>query len=1116
MKKLIWLVSWALVLVIFCSCSDNSKPDTRKLFTSIAPDSSGIKFINKLTFDQKFNIYTYRNFYNGGGVGLGDINNDGLIDIYLTANQGSNKLYLNKGNFHFEDITEDAGVAGTKAWSTGVSLADVNADGYLDIYVCNSGDVKGDNKENELFINNGDLTFTERAREYGVADRGFTTHAAFFDYDNDSDLDLYILNNSYQAIGSFNLRKNIRDQRDSLGGDKLLRNDGARLPDGQGKFVDVSGEAGIYGSVIGFGLGVTVGDINKDGWLDIYVSNDFFERDYLYINNQDGTFKEDLPSYIRSISGASMGADLADIDNDAQSDLFVTEMLPHDNNRLKTVTTFEDWNRYQYNLDNGYYHQFTRNMLQINNGNGTFSELGRQAGVEATDWSWGALLFDMDNDGRKDIFVANGIYQDLTNQDFLQFASSEEFIKSVLSNNTVDYKKLTEIIPSNPVANFAYRNNGNLSFTNKAEEWGLSDPGFSNGSAYGDLDNDGDLDLVINNVNMFPFIYKNESREQLKGNYIKFILKGEGGNKQAIGTKLTLFVGEKKFYLEQMPIRGFESTVDSRPNFGLGNITHIDSAWIEWPSNSITKLGRTEVNQIIVLLQEEALTNPTNKNSRIAFNSSFHFENDKNSGIDFVHRENRFVDFDRDKLIYHMLSTEGPRMSIGKMKEDQPGILFIGGAKDEPPSLFRETQSGFIRQSVESFHKDKTSEDAGSVFFDADNDGDLDLYVCSGGNEFPTSSDALLDRLYFNESGTYVKSNQLLPTQKFESTSVVCPADYNSDGDLDLFVGARLQPFAYGMPMNGYILDNDGKGIFTDVTKSVAPGLLNVGMITDALWQDIDNDGDPDLIFAGEYMPVKIFMNEKGRFSDVLGKLGLLKTNGWWTRIKSADLDNDGDLDFVLGNHGLNSRFKADSLHPVCMFINDFDKNTSYEQIICTFNGETSYPLVLRHDLISQLPALKKKYIKYETYKDQTVTDIFTQEELEGSIKLDVYTLATSVLWNNGNKNWTLRELPYQAQMSITFGIGIYDFDVDGNLDLLLGGNLFSVKPEVGRYDGSYGTVLLGDGKQHFKFLKNKKTGLKLEGEVRDIQIIDTKSSPSPRIVISRNNDSVIVLKLIR
>jgi len=1065
-------------------------------------DSTGVNFVNQLTFDQEFNIYTYRNFYNGGGVGLGDINNDGLIDIYLTGNQSPNKLYLNKGNFKFEDITDKAGVAGVKAWSTGVALADVNGDGWLDIYVCNSGDIKGDDKENELFINNGDQTFTERAGEYGIADKGFTTHAVFFDFDRDNDLDLYILNNSYQAIGSFNLMKNERPKRDALGGDKLMRNDGDH-------FTDVSEQAGIYGSVIGFGLGITVGDIDKDGWPDIYVSNDFFERDYLYLNNHDGTFRERLTDQMKSISGASMGADLADINNDGWPDIFVTEMLPRDNERLKTVTTFENWDRYRYNVKNDYYHQFTRNMLQLNNGNNSFSEIGRLTGMEATDWSWAALMFDMNNDGLKDVFVANGIYQDLTNQDYLQYVSNEEVVRSIVSGNQVNYKKLVELIPSSPVPDYAFQNMGNFIFVDKAAEWGIGEPNFSNGSAYGDLDNDGDLDLVINSINAPASIIRNQTELLLPENrYLKFNLTGLGKNTQAIGAKIEVIKAGQKFYVEQMPNRGFESSIDPRPNIGLGKIDTVDQVKVQWPDGKETVLHNLATNQTIKLRQDEAAPALASKSDFVL--SPFVKED---MSIDFMHHENDFVDFDRDKLIYHMLSTEGPRVTKGDVNGDGLDDFFIGGAKDFAGALFIQTAEGtFKRTNKNVFELDKISEDLGSVFFDADNDNDLDLYVCSGGSEFSSISNAYIDRLYINDgNGNFVKSNQPLPTTDMESTSVVKAADFDNDGDIDLFVGVRTQSFSYGLPMNGYILSNDGRGKFSNVTSSIAPSLTNVGMITDATWTDIDKDGDFDLLVVGEYMPIKVFVNERGKLIDKTDESILQLTNGWWNRIKAADLDNDGDVDFVVANHGLNSRFKASEQKPLCMYINDFDKNGTIEQIICTFNGDISYPMVLRHDLTAQIPSLKKKYLKYEEYKNQTVQNIFTESELKEAVKLDVFELGTGILLNDGKGKFTFSRLPVEAQISPMYAIEIDDFDLDGNQDILLGGNLYNVKPEAGRYDASYGIFLKGDGHGKFIAVPSLNSGLKIDGEVRDFVML--KSKGRNLLLVARNNDSVSFYK---
>jgi hypothetical protein len=1107
-----------LLFLLLAGCGGKSNKEAT-LFEQLTSDSTNINFTNQLSFDDKFNIFTYRNFYNGGGVALGDINNDGLVDVFFTANMLPNRLFLNKGNFKFEDITQKAGILKKAKWSTGVSMADVNGDGFLDIYVCNSGDIKGDNRQNELYINkgfatgskesNGEVTFTEQAAEYGLDDHGLSTHAAFFDYDHDGDLDMYLLNNSFKAIGSFNLQQNERNVRDSLGGHKLFRND-------DNHFVDVSETAGIYGSAIGFGLGVTVGDANNDGWQDIYVSNDFFERDYLYINQQDGTFKERLEEEMISISNASMGADMADINNDAYADIFVTEMLPEDDARIKTNTTFQNWDKYQLDLKFDYYHQFTRNMLQLNNGNSTYSDIGRLAGVSATDWSWGAVITDLDNDGLKDIFIANGIYQDLTNEDYIQYISNREVMTSILSSkDKSSYKKLIDLIPSHPISNYAYSNNGDLTFTNKAKAWGLDQPGFSNGSAYGDLDNDGDLDLIVNNVNMPAFVYRNQSiQQQPENKFLKVTLEGKGKNRQGIGTKVTVYYNNTIAYQEEMPMRGFESSVDSRLNFGLGKASKIDSVVAQWNDGSISTLKNVQPNQHITIKQSEASTRQTPNTQRSTPNTLF-TESADNHGIDFVHKENDFVDFDRDKLIFHMLSTEGPRMAKADVNGDKLEDLYICGAKDQAGALYLQTAGGKFRQSNQQLlEQDKASEDTDCLFFDADGDGDKDLFVCSGGNEFSANSTALISRLYINDGkGKFTKSPQVLPSaQIFESASCVTDADYDGDGDLDLFIGIRLKPQMYGYPCKGYLLQNNGKGIFTDVTEQVAPALKQAGMITDAKWFDYDKDGKPDLVLAGEYMPIKILHNQAGKLTETTAQAGLSKSNGWWNSLEIADINNDGYPDIIAGNHGLNSRFKSSEQKPVCMYVSDFDNNGSVEQLVTCYNKDSAYPMALRHDLVNVLPSLKKKYLKYENYKEQTVEDIFTPEQLSSAIKLEAYTMESSVLLNNKNGTFTRKALPKEAQLSPMYGIAADDFDKDGNTDLLMGGNFYQSKPEVGIYDASYGVLLKGDGKGNFKAIKPQQSGFNVRGAVRNIA--EVNAGNGKLMVLALNNQPVKIFSL--
>jgi len=1080
-------------LIIFhFSCSERET----KLFEKLSPSKTGISFANNLSFKEDFNIFTYRNYYNGGGVGLGDINNDGLLDVYFTSNLNENKLYLNKGNFQFEDITTKAGVAGEKSWSTGVSLADINADGFLDIYVSNSGDIKGDNKQNELFINNGDLTFTEMAKEYGLDDKGYSTHAAFFDFDKDGDLDCYLLNNSYK--GGFRITSIGKDQRpvrDEVGGDKLFLND-------NGTYIDISEEAGIYGSVIGFGLGVTVGDANNDGWMDIYVSNDFFERDYLYINNQDGTFSESLEKMIKSISAASMGADMADINNDGLSEIFVTDMLPQSDERIKTVTTFDSWDRHQNIKTSGYWNQYTRNTLQLNNGNSTFSEIGRLTGVEATDWSWGALMFDFQNDGNKDIFVANGIYQDLTDQDFLQYVTQDEVIQQIASPGSVDFQKLIDLIPSVPISNYAFLNNGNLDFNDMTLDLGLDEPSFSNGSAYGDLDNDGDYDLVVNNVNMESFIYMNNTDKLYPfNNYLKVKLIGDKSNLNAVGSSVTVFVGDNKYYLEQMPIRGFQSTVDNNLIFGLGENNIIDSVVVRWDDGKITKKNLIEANKTINIEKGNFSQFSDNEENDLKI-----FTKADNQILDYVHTENNFVDFDRDRLLFHMSSSEGSCMCEGDINGDGYKDLYIGGSKGYSGSIYIWKNNRFKKYDYPIIEADKESEDTDCIFFDANQDGSLDLYVTSGGNEYSIYSPELRDRLYINKNNIFKKSDQILPAGLFESSSVVKNLDFDLDGDQDLFVGTRLIPQKYGLPSNGYLLENDGDGTFKNVSDNIAKDLKEIGMITDADLFDYDSDGDLDLILIGHWMPITLLENRNGKF--YFKKVEAFEnSNGWWNTITINDLNDDGLLDIVIGNHGENSRFRASESKPISMYINDFDDNNSLEQIIFQYNGDSSYTMALRHDLVMQMPGLKKKYLKYNSYKNQTVHDIFNPLKIKSSHINYVYNLKSSVFINSGN-GFTNLELPIEAQFSNVFAIEIDDFNDDGLKDIILGGNLYNVKPEVGRYDANYGQILLGSKELKFKVAPHKKSGLLFKGQVRDFSTFKNLMGDDYLIVLN-NSDSL-------
>ncbi len=1097
----------SLFFVSSCNTRDEKKtPLEPTLFQLREASHTGITFSNDLTYTEEINTYTFRNFYNGGGVGLADFNNDGLVDIFFSGSMVSNRLYLNKGNFQFEDITEAAGLGSLGIWTTGVAIVDINGDGLLDIYLCKSGTPGGIRRHNELFVNRGNLTFSEESAAYGLAFEGLSTHAAFFDFDRDGDLDCYLLNNSFRPVGGNDLRKDQRLVPDPEGGSKLLMNN-------NGKFVDISAQAGIYTSEIGFGLGVTLGDVNKDGWPDIYVSNDFFERDYLYINKTDGTFTESLELYLREISMGSMGADMADVNNDGYPDIFVTEMLPEDDARLKTSAQFENWDRYRLSVNAGYYHQFARNVLQLNRGDGSFSEISRLAGVHATDWSWGALIFDIDNDGWKDIFVANGIYKDLLNQDYINFTANPDMIRQMIRAKQQVITQLIDSIPSHPLSNYAFHNEGNLAFSNKTDNWGLGMPSHSNGSAYGDLDNDGDLDLVLNNLNSVASIYENRAVQvNVKNTFLSFILQGQAGNPFSVGAKVTIYDKGEIFYQELFPARGFMSTVDHRLHFGLGNSSEVDSVVIDWPDGRITKLSKVAVNQQVMLNSEDAAPPPKAMDKKSEMLPVFSIAKTP-QGLIYQHVEDDFVDFDRDRLLFNMISNEGPCLCKGDINRDGLDDFYIGGAKNQPGSLFIQSKGGGFSKSNDAlFALDKLSEDTGCVFFDANGDGWDDLYVTSGSNQFSNSSPALLDRLYFNEGqGKLIKSLQPLPSaRQFESTSCVVASDYDGDGDMDLFVGARLVPLYYGLPANGYILSNDGKGNFIDETEKVAPGLRKLGLITDAQWTDINNDNKPDLIVVGEWMPVKVFINELNVLTDRTAEYGLMETNGWYNTLATGDFNGDGKIDFVAGNHGLNSRFRASRQEPVSLYVNDFDQNGSVEHILTRYYAGVAYPLVLRQDLIMQLPYLKKKYLRFKDYQSQTISDIFVPEQLEESIILNAYTLETRV-WINAGGKFEHHALPVEAQFSPVYAVLVQDFNGDGNLDILLGGNLYRAKPETGIYDASRGLLLFGGGDGSFESVSSKNSGINIKGEIRAFSAI--KHREGKVIVIGKNNGLIELLK---
>ena len=1101
-----------IISLFITSCSEKSKPQPG-LFKTLGSEYTGLNFNNKLTPTAQFNLFTYMYYYNGAGIGAGDFNNDGLIDLFFSANQGDNKLYLNKGKLQFTDATAAAHILQDGGWSTGVSVVDINNDGLLDIYVCKVGHYKTLKSKNQLLVcqgidKHGIPFYKDEAHEYGLDFSGFSTQAVFFDYDGDGDLDMFLLNHSVNHDGNYAPRENFLNTFDSLAGQRFYRNDTKNF---SGKtithFTEVTQQCGINGSKIGYGLGVAVADINLDGWPDFYVGNDFHENDYLYINQKNGRFTEENNRRLMHTSQFSMGVDVADVNNDAYPEIISLDMLPYDPYILRRSLAEDDYNIFFHKLSYGYNYQYSRNNLQFNRRNGMFSETAQYSNIYSTDWSWSALWMDFDNDGTKDLFISNGIPKRMNDIDYINFVSSDEVQQKLLDNQMLDKDMaLINKFPEIKIPNEFFFNTGNLVFKEITDSIENSTPTFSNGAIYADLDNDGDLDIVVNNINDPALVYENKANDKKERAFATIKLKGAEKNINAIGAKIVLFANGGIRTYENNPVHGFQSSMLLPVHIGLDK-TKIDSAFLIWPDNSYQSIEIKPGQQLSFSYASYLPKFDYTKLTSFYKSTSSPMEDITSAtGINYSHVENPFNEFNREPLLPHMLSTEGPALAVADINNDGLDDIFIGASKTFHNAVFLQTANGkFIKKAEPEMLKDSMWENVDAVWVDVNNDTHPDLVIASGGNEYYGGDSHLLPLLYLNDG----KGNLTRKTDAFSNIyftqSVVVPYDFNNDGFQDLFVGGRSEPWNYGAIPRSYLLQNDGSGKFIDVTKNYSSDLLQPGMVTNAQWFDIDKDGDKDLLLCYEWGGIEAFINNKNRFT----KKTITDKKGWWNFLLPCDIDNDGDVDFIAGNYGLNNKLKASPKEPVNLYYNDFDNNGKKEQILTYYLKGEEIPFATKQELEKQIPYLKKKYLYAEDFAKSSLYSLFGEDKIKEADKFTADYFSSSVLINNGNQQFVAKPFSFQAQLSTYRDAVIVNANNDNLPDILMMGNYYDNNIEIGRFDADFGTVLINQGGGNFA--PQTINGLVIKGQVRHIKPIQINKKNA--FVLARNNDSLMVIK---